>query len=74
MILNRLLAGPDAKPAFCSNGLLDQLKKALAERALNVEMNRHLTGERCEGAEAKINGRPENQAERVEIDNPLMGG
>ncbi len=31
--LDQLLAGSDAKSAFDSNGLLDQLKKALAERA-----------------------------------------
>ena len=34
-ILDQLLAGSDAKTAFENNGLLDQLKKALAERALN---------------------------------------
>ena len=44
-ILDQLLAGADAKSAFDSNGLLDQLKKALAERALNAEMDHHLTGE-----------------------------
>lgn len=44
-ILDQLLAGSDAKSAFDSNGLLDQLKKALAERALNAEMDHHLTGE-----------------------------
>jgi putative transposase len=44
-ILDQLLAGADARSAFDSNGLLDQLKKALAERALNAEMDHHLTGE-----------------------------
>ena len=44
-ILDQLLAGSDAKTAFESNGLLDQLKKALAERALNAEMDHHLSGE-----------------------------
>jgi putative transposase len=44
-ILDQLLAGADAKSAFDSNGLLDQLKKALAERALNAEMDHHLAGE-----------------------------
>jgi putative transposase len=38
-----LLAGTDPKTAFAADGLLDQLKKALAERALNAEMDRHLT-------------------------------
>ena len=36
-ILDRLLAGADPKAAFDPNGLLDELKKALAERALNAE-------------------------------------
>ena len=44
-ILDQLLAGADAKSAFDSNGLLDQLKKALAERALNAEMDHHLAGD-----------------------------
>ncbi len=44
-ILDQLLAGADAKTAFDSNGLLDQLKKALAERALNAEMDHHLAGD-----------------------------
>ena len=37
-ILDQLLAGADPKSAFEANGLLDELKKALAERALNAEM------------------------------------
>ena len=48
-ILDQLLAGSDAKTAFESNGLLDQLKKALAERALNAEMDHHLSGEGTAG-------------------------
>jgi putative transposase len=32
-ILDQLLGGTDARSAFDSNGLIDQLKKALAERA-----------------------------------------
>lgn len=44
-ILDQLLAGADAKSAFDSNGLLEQLKKALAERALNAEMDHHLDGD-----------------------------
>ena len=41
-ILDQLLGGADAKSAFENNGLLDQLKKALAARALNAEMDVHL--------------------------------
>jgi putative transposase len=45
-LLDQLLAGADPKTAFDANGLLDELKKALAERALNTEMDHHLaTGE-----------------------------
>lgn len=45
-LLDQLLAGADPKTAFDPNGLLDDLKKALAERALNAEMDHHLaTGE-----------------------------
>jgi putative transposase len=39
------LAGADPKTAFDPNGLLDELKKALAERALNAEMDHHLASE-----------------------------
>lgn len=44
-ILDQLLAGADARTAFEQGGLLDELKKALAERALNAEMDHHLAGE-----------------------------
>src|SRR4029450_5982246 len=44
-ILDQLLAGADTKTAFDPNGLLDGLKKALAERALNAEMDHHLARE-----------------------------
>src|SRR3712207_9069897 len=48
-ILDQLLAGADPKTVFDPNGLLDELKKALAERALNAEMDHHLTGDRGTG-------------------------
>jgi putative transposase len=41
-LLDQLLAGADPKTAFAKDGLLDELKKALAERALNAEMDQHL--------------------------------
>src|SRR3989440_2779862 len=44
-VLDQLLAGADPKTAFDPNGLLDDLKKALAERVLNAEMDHHLAGE-----------------------------
>ena len=44
-ILDQLLGGADARTAFDPGGLLDGLKKALAERALNAEMDHHLEGD-----------------------------
>ena len=41
-LLDRLLAGTDAASALGQGGLLDSLKKALAERALGAEMDYHL--------------------------------
>src|SRR5215204_3377100 len=49
-ILDQLLAGADPKTAFDPNGLLDGLKKALAERALNAEMDHHLSGEEADNS------------------------
>jgi len=47
-LLDELLGGSDPKAALAPNGLLEHLKKALAERALNAEMDHHL-GEGGEG-------------------------
>src|SRR6187397_854859 len=44
-VLDQLLAGVDPRAALEPNGLLDDLKKALAERVLNAEMDHHLAGE-----------------------------
>ena len=53
-VLDELLGGSDPKAAFDPQGLLDQLKKALAERALNAEMEHHLSSEA--GARTSRNG------------------
>jgi putative transposase len=53
-LVDQLLAGADAKTAFDKDGLLDELKKALAERALNAEMDHHL--ESGEGDGNRRNG------------------
>jgi putative transposase len=53
-VLDQLLAGADPKAAFDPGGLLDGLKKALAERALNAEMDHHLAGDG--GADNSRNG------------------
>jgi len=47
-ILDQLQAGADPKSAFDPNGLLDELKKALAERALNAEMDHHVASEEAD--------------------------
>ena len=44
-LLDQLLAGGAASAAFEQGGLLDSLKKALTERALNAEMDHHLAGD-----------------------------
>src|SRR4051794_23138338 len=45
-LLDQLLAGSDPRVALADGGLLDGLKKALVERALNAELDHHLeTGE-----------------------------
>ena len=48
-LLDQLLSGADPKSAFDPGGLLDGLKKAFAERALNAEMDHHLAGENGAG-------------------------
>ena len=44
-ILDRLLAGRDPKTVLESGGLIGELKKAIAERMLNAEMDIHLDSE-----------------------------
>ena len=40
--LDQLLDGRDPKEVFNKDGLFDELKKALAERVLNAELDDHL--------------------------------
>jgi putative transposase len=49
-----LLSGSDARYALAKSGLLDGLKKALAERALNAELGHHLD---AGGPDGRANGR-----------------
>src|SRR3954465_12595962 len=55
-LLDQLLAGRDPQSALGRDGLLDELKRALAERALNAEMDHHLGGEAAEGRANSRNG------------------
>ena len=51
-LLDPLLAGADPRTAFDPNDLLDGLKKALAERVLNAEMDHYLRANRVTAATA----------------------
>ncbi len=42
-IIDALLDGADSQKVFSSAGLLGELKKALAERMLDAEMDQHLS-------------------------------
>ena len=53
-MLDQLLGGSDPRAALADGGLLDGLKKALAERALNAELEHHLEGGEPDG---RANGR-----------------
>ncbi len=55
-LLDQLLAGADPKRAFAKDGLLDELKKALAERALNAEIDHHLDSGEADGRPNSRNG------------------
>src|SRR5918992_2031181 len=53
-LLDQLLGGSDSRAALADGGLLDGLKKAFAERALNAELDHHLEGGEPDG---RANGR-----------------
>src|SRR5947209_11799242 len=52
-LIEELLAGKDPQEVFAQDGLLDELKKALAERILNAEMDQHLVSEPSTAEEAE---------------------
>jgi putative transposase len=54
--LDELLSGRDPKQVFSKDGLFDELKKALAERVLNAELDDHLDGEAAAGKANHRNG------------------
>jgi putative transposase len=54
--LDGLLAGRDPQAVFAKDGLFDELKKALAERVLNAEIDDHLDGEAVAGKRNSRNG------------------
>ena len=54
--LDQFLDGSDPKEVFNRGGLFDELKKALAERILNAELDDHLNEEAAEGRRNHRNG------------------
>ena len=56
-VLDQLLEGSDPETVFESEGLLDELKKALAERILDAEMDVHLGSEAEKAGKNHRNGR-----------------
>ncbi len=69
-VLDELLAGQDAAEAFRSGTLIDDLKKAVAERALDPEMEAHL--EREGEQDAAGNHRNGHNRKRVLTDAGAM--
>jgi len=70
-ILDQLLAGADPKTAFDPNGLLDELKKALAERALNAEMDHHLANDEAGNSRNGYGKKTvTTETSRIELDIP----
>ena len=72
-LLDELLAGEDPAEAFRNGELLSEMRKAVAERALNAEMDHHLSG--AGAAVGQPPQRPQPQAggdgERVDDRRPL---
>src|SRR5919112_3413436 len=68
-LLDQLLGGSDPRAALAEGGLLDGLKKAIAERALNAELEHHLeTGE----PDGRANGRNGYSAKSVLTDTAKL--
>jgi len=54
--MDQLLSGRDPQQVFSKDGLFDELKKALAERVLNAELDDHLESEAAAGKPNHRNG------------------
>ena len=65
-LVEELLAGRDPSEVFAQDGLLDELKKALAERILNAELDQHLAAERS-GAAGEGRGNHRNGTSRKTV-------
>ena len=60
-LLDELLSGEDALAAFQSGDLVQDLKKALAERILNAEMDHHLDADEEQNSGNHRNGHSRKQ-------------
>ena len=56
VVLDQLLSGRDPAQVFADGGLVDELKKALANRVLNAEMDEHLDQQAAVGKANRRNG------------------
>jgi putative transposase len=70
--LDGLLAGRDPQVVFAKDGLFDELKKALAERVLNAEIDDHLDGEAAAGKRNSRNGYSKKRV-LTEVDGVVKG-
>ena len=59
-LLDQLMEGPQPGDLFGADGIPRELTKALAERALNTELDAHLTEERADPAPER--GKPGPQS------------
>ena len=78
-VMDELLKDADPKRVFSSEGLLAEIKKALAERMLNAEMDQHLESEAASAAGDEPSGNHRNgyskktvtaDTSQVELDIP----
>ena len=69
-LLDELLAGDDPAEVFRSGSLIDDLKKAVAERALDAEMDAHLEHEPASGARGRLCDDDARERERAPCPSP----
>jgi hypothetical protein len=77
-LLDQLLGGADPRAALADGGLLDGLKKALAERVSNAELDHHLDDVEPDGRPNGRNGYGKKTVltgtGRLELQMPLGHG